>query len=85
MDNPAVSAPAVLRLQPSQQITGTETKTKDQTSSPVPEPSTVGTQTPSKNDEGWRRVVRNFSPSCESPVTLLCVAHVDHHPMVEPY
>ena len=69
MGNPAVSAPAVPgRLHvPDQQLgIGTGTKTENQTSNPASEPVTVIKQLPTKNDEGWRRVVRNFSPSCES-------------------
>jgi len=67
MDNPAVSAPAVPGRLPSQQVDiGTETKTENPIPGSASEPSTVVAQVPSKNDEGWRRVVRNFSPSCES-------------------
>lgn len=67
MDNPAVSAPAVPGRLPGQPVDNvTETKTESLTPSPVSEPATVVAQVPSKNDEGWRRVVRNFSPSCES-------------------
>jgi hypothetical protein len=66
MDNPAVSAPAVPERLPSQQVhMGTETKTENPTPGSASESFTLVTQVPSKNDEGWRRVVRNFSPSCE--------------------
>lgn len=68
MDNPAVSAPAVPGSPPGQQVDiGTETKSNGRTPSPASEPVTVVTQVPSKNSEGWRRVIRNFSPSCKSP------------------
>lgn len=67
MDNPAVSAPAVPgRLSDQQTDIGIETKTETPTPSSGSEPVTTATQVPSKNNEGWRRVVRNFSPSCES-------------------
>jgi hypothetical protein len=68
MDNPAVSAPAVPGRLSDQQtdIIGTETKTETPTPSSGSEPVTTAMQMPSKNNEGWRRVVRNFSPSCES-------------------
>lgn len=67
MDNPAVSAPAESGRLPSQQVDiGAETKTENTTPGSASESVTVVTQVPSKNDEGWRRVVRNFSPSCES-------------------
>lgn len=67
MDNPDVSAPAVPQRLPSQQVDiGTETKIENPTPRSAPESCTIITQVPSKNDEGWRRVVRNFSPSCES-------------------
>lgn len=67
MDNPAVSAPAVSGRIPDQQVDiGTEIKADSPTSSAASEPVPVVTQAPTKNDQGWRRVVRNFSPSCES-------------------
>lgn len=66
MDNPAVSAPAAGRLHDQQTIIGIDTKPEHSTPSSGSEPVTIATQAPSKNDEGWRRVVRNFSPSCES-------------------
>lgn len=75
MDNPAVSAPAVPGRQHSQQVNvGTGSDIKEQPSGPVAEPVTAGIRVPSKNDEGWRRVVRNFSPSCESPESWSDVA-----------
>ena len=67
MDNPAVSAPAVPERLPSQQVDiGTESKAENPTPGSVSESVAIATQVPSKNNEGWRRVVRNFSPSCES-------------------
>jgi hypothetical protein len=71
MDNPAVSAPAVLGRLSDQQIKiDIDTKTENPAPSPGSEPVTIATQGPSKNHEGWRRVVRNFSPSCESDVAV---------------
>lgn len=66
MDNPAVSAPAVPGHEASQQIDmGTEAKADSPTPTPVSESDRTAIPVPSKNNEGWRRVVRNFSPSCE--------------------
>jgi len=77
MDNPAVSEPAVPERLSGQQVSiGTETKTDSTAPSPVSESVAIATQVSSKNNEGWRRVVRNFSPSCES----LDVAF-RHHPV----
>jgi len=82
MDNPAVSAPAVPGRQLSQQVNvGTGSDIKEQPPSPVAEPVTAGIRVPSKNDEGWRRVVRNFSPSCKPPEVWSDVADA---PFVSP-
>jgi hypothetical protein len=83
MDNPAVSEPAVPARRPVQQATrDTKTETTEQTPSSISEPTSSGTPTGSKNDEGWRRVVRNFSPSCESPVAEFYVVLRDRLPFV---
>jgi hypothetical protein len=71
MDNPAVSAPAIPERRSSEQ--GTANIIKTEIPSSISEPSNIGTPIPSKNDEEWRRVVRNFSPSCESSVAQFYV------------
>lgn len=57
-NNPAVTVPASHRLRPPASKTDENQPRKNSIPSPVrPDIS------PSKNDQGWRRVVRNFSPS----------------------
>jgi hypothetical protein len=69
MDNPAISTAAGEKLRDSTpERNNGEVKAASQppsTTSPTisePPPAT-STNPPSKNDQGWRRVVRNFSPS----------------------
>ena len=68
MDNPAISTPAGEKLRDiTQKGDSGEVKAASQQPSPneatSSDPTTAPTKAPSKNDQGWRRVVRNFSPS----------------------
>lgn len=64
MDTPAVSVPAVQRLHTSSSLGNSSTK--DEKKDPTDEGTNTkarGPSKPCKNNQGWRRVVRNFSPA----------------------
>lgn len=65
MNNPAVSVPAVERLRNRTPPSNNADTARDSqsVSSNHSKPRTQKPSAPSKNDEGWRRIVRNFSPS----------------------
>jgi tellurite resistance protein TehA-like permease len=68
MDNPAISTPAGEKLRDiTQNHDSGEAKAVSQqqssNGSTESKPATTPPKAPSKNNQGWRRVVRNFSPS----------------------
>jgi hypothetical protein len=69
-NNPAVSAPA------SQALDGEGHRQRKTVSDPAGDEAKVkvnGNMSPSKLDMGWRRVVRNFSPSWFSVTMVSCL------------
>lgn len=67
MDNPAVTTTAAQHMRPSPPQSSNDTRRSSTspgaTSTTIASPTQPALTTLSKNDTGWRRVVRNFSPS----------------------
>lgn len=67
-DNPAMTEPATSRLRSSHSQSTSPPKTTNGQQPPSsnnnnPQNATSYNTNPSKNDRGWRRIIRNFSPS----------------------